>query len=70
MIPPDKKMKTRLQDVIRQRTLLGDGRQQAEDRQGDEEPIGSIAGGQAQRDAQSVPLGLRQRVERSEDRSA
>ena len=53
-----------------QRTLLGDRRQQTEHGQGDEEPVGSIAGRQAQRDTQSVPLVLRESAEPSIDRSA
>jgi hypothetical protein len=53
-----------------QRTLLGDSRQQAEHGQGDQEPVASIAGGQAQPDPQSLPLGLRESGEPSKDRSA
>ena len=52
-----------------QRSLLGDGRQQAEHGQGDEEPVGSGARRQAQRDTQSVPLGLRESA-RAESASA
>ena len=57
-------------DEAQQRPLRGDLGQQAERGQGDQEAVGSSAGRQAQRDAQSGLLGLGKRAEPVEHRRA